>query len=481
MIKSSSLRGAACVTLVSAALVMTACGGGGEGGGSTSVASSDTGPVTSPVAGAVTVPVTSTDTGALVTPASTVTVAQYQVLRNASVEGSAVAPDASQQTALRADDIALAVSDMRQQLVGDGNLVVLPPLNHASLRALGAAARGDSLAQLTAHFDLAPTPVAAAWQTGAVVSAGWVAQGFKLTKTFLAATDSSAGRLAGWSLAESGFADGSNYADASLNLAVSNTGVSLRRDAYTRLALLHSLSLSAAWSGATAFDGIFERSVHDQFSVSLLRLTAGVTRITGTDYVADLLAAGDLRLLSLRPTADSLTAFAAGRLAPAMAEAVQTLLAAGGGAAGEMLLPAGGLSLYTSVDAAINRAGATQVFDEVFANLRGLDEAGGTYAVASAPPAHLSIAAGGLDLNAAHGLSFVFSPSNVNGSVSHGGVFSWVNFPFTGTICVVGTAPTWPVADLRSLFLVLLDRRGAVLALTAIQTPEGTAYVPICV
>lgn len=308
-----------------------------------------------------------------------------------------------------------------------------------------------------------------------MVSAGWVAQGFKLTKTFLQATDSSAGRLAGWSLAESGFADGSNYSDASLNHAIANTGVYPRRDANTRLVLLHSLGLSAAWSGATAFDGLFERSEHDQFSVSLLRLTTGVTRITGTDYVADLLAAGDLRLLSLRPNAGSLSAFAANRLAPAMAEAVQTLLVAGGGTAGEMLLPAGGLSLYTSADSALVRAGATQVFDEVHANLRGLDEAGGTYAVESSTPARLSIAAGGLDLNAAHALSFVYSPLNVNGSYGSGstliGGYYW---------CFGGTQ-TWPVADLRSLFLVLLDRRGAVLALTAIQKPVGTVYQPPCV
>lgn len=154
MVKSLSLRGAGCVTLVSAALVLTACGGGG---GSTPVASSDTSPVASPV----TVPVTSTDTGTLATPASTLTVAQYKVLRGASVDGGAVAADAAEQAALRAEDIALAVGET-QQFSSLENTVVLPPLNRASLRALGAAASGESLAQLAAHFDLAPTPAAAA-------------------------------------------------------------------------------------------------------------------------------------------------------------------------------------------------------------------------------------------------------------------------------------------------------------------------------
>ena len=48
------------------------------------------------------------------------------------------------------------------------------------------------------------------------------------------------------------------------------------------------------------------------------RLTAGVTRYSASDFTADVLPAGGMFWMTLRPSAGSLVDFAAARLEPAM-------------------------------------------------------------------------------------------------------------------------------------------------------------------
>jgi len=413
------------------------------------------------------------------------TVPEYKALRASTgpLVGGA-APDAAALAAMAADNRDWAVAQLLPD-VGDVNYnpAVIPALTYAVLRSLGAAADGDSLAQINSHFDLATPPYLAARQTGRVAAQWWAERGQRLRTEFLSATDALGPwpRLAAWSAEEAGFADGSARSDATLAQALSAASSGLSVGAFgdtthIRLLAAHSLSANTGWSAVIPFEGIFERSPEDLLRLPLLRLTAGVTRHSGADFTADLLHAGDLRLMTLRPAAGSLQAFAAGRLGPALAEAIDALLADGAApAAGEMLLPLGNIGLTLHADAPLRRAGVSQVFDEVNANLRGLDGVGGTYAQAVSPTATLRIA-DGLTLQAAHALAFTFSPRNVNGP-SYGSVGFSTFFPdmsFNFGTCV------WPTPDLRSFFAVILDAQRWVVSVAAIQSLPGTPVTPIC-
>ena len=466
-------QGLRAATSISAAVLCVLAGCGGSDGGSAAASAEAA-------------------AAASLASASTLTVAQYQAQRSAAAgtntgtgTGTATPADAAQQASLRSADQALAVGQWQTDFAGS-NPVVLPPLAYASARALATAAQGDTLAQLNTllagRITLAPDAAAAAWQTGQVASAGWAAQGFKLARGFLGTIDSSDGRLAAWSLADAAFADGSAFNDATLTQALAAQGLALTDFAAAtnlRLLLTHTLKLAGGWPAGDTFDGLFEVGPQDLLSLPLLRLRTAVKRLAGSDYTADLLAAGPLRVLSLRPAAGELAAFATTRLAPALAAAVQTLLVDGGGTAGELLLPLGTLALDAAVDAPIQRAGASLVFDEVNANLRGLDEVGGTYAQVKSAPASLVVSADGLALSAAHGLGLTYSVRNVYGDGFGVGVTV-----FDGRYPVIHVngpcTPVWPSADLRSFFLAVLDSRGALLALMAVQHPSGTAYVPSC-
>lgn len=472
-------QGRRLATSISAALLcgLASCGGGDGGGAAASAAAAAAAAASAEAAAAA----------ASLASASSLTVAQYQAQRSTAAgtgTGTATPADATQQAKLRSADQALAVAQWQTDFAGS-NPVVLPPLVYASARALAAAAQGDTLAQLdtllAGRISLAPDATTAAWQTGQVASAGWAAQGFKLARSFLRAVDSSDGRLAAWSLADAAFAAGSASSDAALTQALAAQGLALTDFAATnnlRLLLTHALKLSGGWPAGYTFDGLFEVGPQDLLALPLLRVRTGVKRLAGTDYTADLLAAGPLRVLALRPTAGTLHAFATTRLAPALAAAVQTLVMDGAGTAGELLLPLGPLALDAAVDAPIQRAGVTLAFDEVNANLRGLDELGGTYAQVKSAPARLVVSADGLALSAAHGLGLTYSVRNVNSGygviVTNSG--GSVAFPVSGPC-----TPVWPVADLRSFFLAVLDSRGALLALVAVQHPSGTAFVPTCV
>ena len=464
-------------------LFLAACGGGGGDGAALATADGATALTGSTAASGSTGTAgsgsTTSATAGAAAAAETLTAAQYQAIRS-SGQGAAPEPAAQALAALRTADQALALAQWAAPVAGTArpslftgiNEVVMPPLTYASARALRAAARGDSLAQMTeklaGRIDLAPDAAAAAWQLSRVRSTAWSAVGFKMARDFLTTIDAG---TAGWDLSEADFAGGGPFAAAQVaamgSFAATND---------IRLLLSHELSLTARWPTATAFDGLFERGFHDLLAVRLVRLADGVKRLNGSDFSADMLASGDLRVISLRPSSGDLTTFANHRLSAALTTAVQTLVIDGGGGAGEMLLPLGTVSLDLAVDANLSDAGVTTVFDEVNANLKGLDLLGGTYAQVRSSLAQLEIAADGLSLKAAHSLAFIFSPRNIHGP-SNGVSLTISNGSFVFS-CYVDPSYVWPAADLRSLFLIVVDSRGALLALSTLNRPAGTAFSP---
>ena len=415
-----------------------------------------------------------------------VTLPEYQALRANTVSTAAsTVPDAATMEALVAANNSMAVEQLRISLALEaygysaGNTVAAPPLTYAALRTLGAAASGDSLAEISSHFDLAPSPYEAAEQTGRVTSLWWADRGRHFRTEFLSATDALGPepRLAGWSAAETGFADGSAASDAALAQSFAATGAGLSLGEFStptniRLLANHTLTSNAAWDTVTPFEGVFNR-----VRLPLLRLTSGVTRYIGTDYTADLVRSGDLHVMTLRPASAGLANFAASRLALALDEAVRGLLVNPAvPATGEMLLPQADISLVFPSDASMGLFGVSQVYSETLANLKNLDGLGGTYAQTQSA-AKLHIAANGLELQAAHAMAFTFSPRNVNGP-TYGSSDS--SYGVTSTLGNIAQTCVWPTPDLTSFFLVILDTRRQVVSLAAIQSLPGTAVTPVC-
>ena len=417
-------------------------------------------------------------------PSNLISISQYKALRVAPIAAPAnLTPDAPSLAALVADNQHMAVAQMRASLAGGINLAVAPPLTYAVLRSLGSAAFGDSLTQISRNFDLTPTPFVAAQQTARVSSHLWADREKKLRTEFLSATDSLGPlpSLVGWSADEAGFSDGSAANDSAFTRSLSDAnGLSLAwfsAQANIRLLMAHTMSATAGWAALVPFDGIFERGTHDLVRLPLVRLTAGVTRHVGSDFTADALVGGDLSLMVLRPSTGTLTDFATTRLETALAEAVLALLSnAVAPMAGEMLLPQVDIALALQADEPLRRSGVTQVYDEVLANLKGLDGVGGTYVQTAAPAATLHIAPDGLSLRAAHALAFTYSPRNINGPNYSS---DFLAFTSGSGSYVFGTC-VWPAPDLRSFFLVLLDARHWVVSLAAVQAPPGAAVLPIC-
>lgn len=422
-----------------------------------------------------------------------VTVPEYQALRaEAVVVTGGDVLTAQEASALLADNQHLAASQLNAQLrlstsTYGGNQAVAPPLTYAVVRTLGAAAKGDSLAQITRAFNLIPTPFVAAQQTSRVTSQFWADKGHQFHTTFMVAEDTLGpfARLVNWLASEFGFASGVAVSDAALAAALvdstpynPNSSSSSGIGDLTKVRLLasHSIRPSANWPAVTAFDGVFQGDgANNYLRLPMVRVAQGVTQYSGADFTAQMLKDGDLRVMTIRPSAATLTEFANGRLESALAEATQTLLGTGATpASGDMLLPQVDMQLRVEANGPVDNAGVSLVYDEVNANLQGLD-VGGIYVKMARPWASLKIAGDGLTLQAAHSLAFVFSPRNIFGSLGSGGVvFSVTAVP--NQTCV------WPVLvpDLRPFFLVILDGRGWVVSMAAIQAPPGVQVQPVC-
>jgi hypothetical protein len=448
------------------AFLLVACGGGSQ--------------VTAPATGAASV-----SAGAPAVVPLTVTVPEYLTLRGSSaVAGAEQAPDAAALAALASANRKLAVNQLSAALAEPGsNPASVPPLTYAALRALTAAASGDTLAQISASgFDVAPSSYIANLQTGRVNSQQWADKGRKFRTGFFAATDALAPspRLATWAGSETDFATGGYATDSLLIKGLSNALVGLTPKLLPdptkniRLLIANSVSEQASWAAVTPFSGVFDQSVtrNDLLQMPMVRVTAGVKRFNGSDYTADVVAMPNgLQMMSLRPTAGSLPAYSGRRLEAALSEVLQGLLASGAAAsAGEMVLPVMDINLPVNPAWPLLQAGISQPFDSVNANLRNLDGLGGVYASPFFAGAKLRVTHEGAALSAADVTAFAFSPLNTSGSGGAGNTN--VTLPISTTFNLFTC--TWPMPDLRSFFLAIVDSKGWVISLAAIQAVPGT-------
>lgn len=457
---------------------LSACGGGS---GSGSVAGSDSAAVGSAAASGAAAAVAAVP---VVVP-STLTTPDYLRLRaQRAAPTGLVPPEASVAARWLADQHRAAALQVGSGLAATDNRLVVPALTVALHRVLSAAATGQSLAQLVAAADPAPPAAVQAWQTGQVQLQAWTQQGAPLATAFWQRIDpSEAGNTwATWQAAEARF-----------DQAVApDLGADFRALPYadaeqTRLLLRQRLVATVNWPGLTPEAGLFELGPRDLLSVQLLRLRSGVRGFDGDGYRADLLSRDGVLLLALRPQAGTaLRDFAATRLAPALTEAVASLLTDTGTSAarvsdGQLLLPAGSLILTLDAADALRQAGVQQVFDKVQANLKGLDAQGGTYAQVQTPAPTFQLDASGFRLAAEQQLAFTFSPANVNGpaygAISNAGQFGGFS---PGVNLCAGGGPVWPAADLSPFFLAVLNPQGWVQALIAMNKPVGTPYTPPC-
>jgi len=458
---------------------LAACGGGGGEGSATPAAAAASAAV------AVVAPASSAASAVAADAAppvpATRTVAQYLQLREPrSATGVLVPPAAAVSARWLADNLALA----RQQLVsaGQANTVVVPALSYAAHRVLSAAAAGDTRAQLLALSDPSPELALQAAQTGQLQLQAWTETAAPLATAFWQLIDqAAAGPLwASWQAAQAPFDQGEAAALAVLRPDV--TALGFDDVAQTRLLLRQRLSSAFNWTGVTPVAGLFERAPQDLLTVQLLRLTAGVRGYDGAGYRADALGSDAGWLLMLRPQAGSLQSFASGPLGAALTDAVAALVSGTGSTAaqvgaGELLLPVGELALPFAPASPLQQAGVTLAFDKVNANFKGLDTLGGTYAQLRAPDVRLQIDGAGLRLGAEQLLAFTFSPLNVNGPSSTGGITTQVGGDVQ--FCANG-GPVWPAADLRPFVLAVLNPQGWVQALVAVNAPVGVPYVPSC-
>jgi hypothetical protein len=454
-------RSAIFVAFVAVSAVISGCGGGGG----------------SDIVTAIATQAQSVDNQTVLqqsAPVTLVTVPEYMMQRvNKSPAFTNALQDASTEAAQSAESRRFAVADLSTGLSDDSNKAVVPALTYSIIRTLGAAATGDSLLQLSRRFELAPSPFVAAQQTNRVTSQIWANRGQRFETNFLAATDlaSPVPTLSSWTAAETGFGDGSVIGDIAFTQSMFSASAALAANMFTpiadvRMVVAHSLRLNAGWGEVKPFDGLYAVNETNLLRMPMFRLTTGVKRYSGNDFTTDMLTSGDYRVMTLKPSSGTLKDFAAARLKSALDDSVIALLGNGVSAlAGEMILPNVDLSLPTYPDSPLVNAGVTQVYDEVNANLKALDGVGGTFVQQQSPSSNLNITATGLGLSAAHAMAFTFSKRNVNGPTS----FS------AGSVSFTQLLPDCPnsVPDLRSFFLVILDPRGWVVSLVAVQSLPG--------
>jgi hypothetical protein len=377
----------------------------------------------------------------------------------------------------------LAVEDMTSQLDA-GNVSVAPALTLAHLNLLVAAARGDSLAHLTAAFpqDATTAGAVSTWlgQSGSVSRQLWAQRGQTFLLSFLdRASFGGMTSSANWQGGETGFADASVGNDEAVNRAFSTANSELMAysvDHLTHLVVVDAIKPHLSWPVAEVFTGRFLDDNAFSQVLSMVRVTQGVVQYAESGFVADALTLDGVTVMTITPSAGSLKDFLTGQhLDLAIKNSVTALLDSPSSAnlpQGRLVLPAASnLRIPLNVDALLRkRQVADWAYGEVIANFKGLDGVGGTYVKLQSPASHLKINAQGLTMEAASAVQFIFSERNINGSSGDSGSSS-------GVILTVGprvhgiTCAEPP--DLRTKFLAILDSRRILISLTALNQPDG--------
>ncbi|WP_284616106.1 hypothetical protein [Aquabacterium humicola] len=409
------------------AFVLAACGGGGGDSGST-----DRAPSAPPAA-----PATTTLADYLKSRADRVTVMGYPE------------PSAEERAWLFDDSRERAVAQVARSLVSWPNAVALPPLQASFVQTVGAAARGDTLAELRqAHPGVAPGFYASMRRTAGVHRELSALTGTRLLPEFLAATDSFGPLppLAHWSAEEVADPRGLSSHGSDVRLVVSDR-----------------INVDLALPRGEAYEGLVVGADGSRSSLAVLELTDGVVQHRAADYAAQALRVGQHLLVKIEPAVVPLRTFAESRLSAALSEVVHTvgsptLVAL---PPGKMLLPRQGMSV-DGREASSN--GLASAFDELRADLRGLD-GGGTYLKADNGPSGLWMEAGALSMYGSHTTTFIHSIRNPHAPDTSSG----------GSVLVNPVTCPERVVALRPFFIVVLDADRRVVALAAMGAIASTA------
>ncbi len=352
-----------------------------------------------------------------------------------------------------------------------GNGATIPALHFGRVHALQAAAQGDTLAALVAATP-APSSaaVAAALQSGLqrTLSAG---ENTMLTPAFIHSVTarSRPGTFASLTLQP--------LTDAQLQARAVQLNHQLRASVEDRAAGLwpwpQVTPFRAAWQSGVEWNGFLFISGgaaspdRSWSNIAMLRIQAPTRPLTGTGWVGQAMQLPDGHwLLKIEPAA-SLSNWLPAELDAALATATSTLLQGPAVAAVNATWELPEMDFRGSSEMNDSR-GMGLAMDEKNANLRGLD-GGGTFARLFAEPAsnaaaevRVSLTAAGLGYSGMQGVDFIFSPLNIFGYASAGGIFTQVNLPgFT-------TPPPCPadIVTLRPFFLAVLQANGNLALLT---------------
>jgi hypothetical protein len=458
------------------AATLTACGGGstdtaptqapgnlapGSSQGANSEPATGPAPITGPTVAPNPAPITSTMPEYLLARAERGTIMGFP------------SPQPDELASIFANSRTLAVAMLQGQL-GQGNAMVVPPLRYSFLNTVASAARGDTLAEVRRLYPLELGPYAAASETQGVTRQVWAQRGARFLPAFLEATDSFGPYppLGSWAGGEE---IGEWWLDSVLRGELNSLHPELPAavagaDANTRLLVADALSDRVDWPRAQIFSGVYQTESGVRLTLPMLRLSADVKRLRSTDFVADAVKLGDRWLVAIQPSNGSLKNFGdQGRLEAAMADAVRALTTPTTVAVseGEIVLPVLDAKLSGS---AINGTGLMLAYDEINADLRGLD-GGGTHLKAADVSTHVAIGADGLALQAAQVATFVYSPKNVFGA-NYGVIVTLASTDSTFTSWPLPACPS-TTPDLRSFFLVVLDEQKRVMSLAAIAGLNG--------
>lgn len=439
------------------AMSLQACGGGGGNG-----ANGDTN----------TAPTTST-------------VSSYSAARatQTASSGNSASPSAnlgSSAVSSYADTtLQLAVEELNIALDKADNVLAAPPLTLAHLNALMSASSGATASQLKMAF-----PDAVAWgsqvkNANAVSRQLWSPKGQSFLLAFLQATDlSSANSTTNtWQGHETGFFASPSTPDASFDTALQMvdsewSSYALDATAFNYLTVVDALQAQATWTNASTFDGRFQVDGGSNRLMKMLKVSDGVRRYADADFTANALTSNGLTVMSITPNTNSVRDFAK---TLQLNSAIQKSLAAlnnGTTQAGELVLPAGTLQLEQHADSVVTNRNVHLPYDEVHADMAGLDGNGGTYVKVASPMSVLSLTVDALSLQSANATEFIFSPLNQHGRQYGGGGGS-------GSIIMTGPRPFFPACDrapdLKSFILVILDAQHAVLSIAAIIDPSYNA------
>lgn len=356
---------------------------------------------------------------------------------------SAMATDTGQTTSITEADQAEAADRSRRWATATlitrdenfpDNAMTIPPLYFARMQALTAAASGSTLAQLREAFPAPSNPaVAAALMRG--ISRAISASGESPVALDFMHAVTAYGQSGTWEtltltpLSEAALANQPNL----------------------RLRIEDGFNITKAWSGATEFYGGFVAESGDRSLIPMLRITAPLRVISNDEMdVVALEVAQGRWLLRITPkvrlstwTADDLNRALVNSAHALVDQAAQPMME------GEFVLP---VSSGIRALGAIDPNGMAEARDKVYADLRGLDGQGGTYADLPNSDQYLRIEQTGLYVGGLFSVSFIFSPDNI---------FSGGSF-FSSSMSSAYLGECGTTIDLRPFYLALIDGSGGV-------------------